>query len=116
MYTLQLQALTARVDARLSSDEHYYDGDGDAGAVITRERHRMLVATALEHLDNFHEFTASIDDDGSGCDDTNAGVDFDLVCAAEELRLASRAFGAVLGHVDADRLLDIIFADFCIGK
>lgn len=36
--------------------------------------------------------------------------------AAEDLRLAQAALGEVTGCVDADMLLDRIFAGFCIGK
>ncbi len=35
---------------------------------------------------------------------------------AEELRLALRALGELLGKVDVDQLLDVIFRDFCLGK
>ena len=36
--------------------------------------------------------------------------------AAEELRAAVRAVGRVTGRVDVEDLLDLVFADFCIGK
>ena len=35
---------------------------------------------------------------------------------AEELRLASRFLARLSGHVDLDRVLDSLFAGFCIGK
>lgn len=35
---------------------------------------------------------------------------------AEDLRLAARAIGRITGRVDVEDLLDVIFADFCIGK
>jgi tRNA modification GTPase len=35
---------------------------------------------------------------------------------AEHLRLASRALGKLLGRVDVEDILDVIFRDFCIGK
>jgi tRNA modification GTPase len=35
---------------------------------------------------------------------------------AEELRLAARALGRLLGQVDVEDILDVIFRDFCIGK
>ncbi|HJW42434.1 MAG TPA: tRNA uridine-5-carboxymethylaminomethyl(34) synthesis GTPase MnmE [Rhizomicrobium sp.] len=35
---------------------------------------------------------------------------------AEELRLAVRAIGRITGRVDVERLLDVVFRDFCIGK
>jgi len=36
--------------------------------------------------------------------------------AAEDLRLAGRALGKITGTVDVEDLLDVVFADFCIGK
>jgi tRNA modification GTPase len=35
---------------------------------------------------------------------------------AENLRLAARALGKLLGRVDVEDVLDVIFRDFCIGK
>jgi tRNA modification GTPase len=35
---------------------------------------------------------------------------------AEQLRLASRSLGKLLGRVDVEDVLDLIFRDFCIGK
>jgi tRNA modification GTPase len=36
--------------------------------------------------------------------------------AAEELRAASTALGRLLGRVDVEDILDVIFREFCIGK
>jgi tRNA modification GTPase len=35
---------------------------------------------------------------------------------AEQLRLATRSLGKLLGRVDVEDILDVIFRDFCIGK
>jgi tRNA modification GTPase len=35
---------------------------------------------------------------------------------AEQLRLATRTLGKLLGRVDVEEILDVIFRDFCIGK
>jgi tRNA modification GTPase len=35
---------------------------------------------------------------------------------AEQLRLATRALGRLVGRVDVEDVLDVIFRDFCIGK
>ncbi|MGA7488615.1 MAG: tRNA uridine-5-carboxymethylaminomethyl(34) synthesis GTPase MnmE, partial [Xanthobacteraceae bacterium] len=35
---------------------------------------------------------------------------------AEHLRLAARSVGMLLGRVDVEDILDVIFRDFCIGK
>ena len=36
--------------------------------------------------------------------------------AGEDLRVAAHALGRITGRVDVEDLLDVIFADFCIGK
>ncbi|MEH2559541.1 tRNA modification GTPase [Bradyrhizobium algeriense] len=36
--------------------------------------------------------------------------------AAEELRLAARSLGRLLGRVDVEDILDVIFREFCVGK
>ena len=40
----------------------------------------------------------------------------DLEVRAEELRLASQAFGKIAGTVDVEEVLGVIFSEFCIGK
>jgi tRNA modification GTPase len=36
--------------------------------------------------------------------------------AAESLRIASQALERLVGRIDAERVLDRLFASFCIGK
>ena len=36
--------------------------------------------------------------------------------AAEDLRSAAYALGRLLGQVDVEDILDVIFREFCIGK
>ena len=67
---------------------------------ITRKRHRNNLEKCVEHLTNF-EKKSSIED-------------FDK--AAEDLRLATRALGMIVGNVDVEEILGSIFSDFCIGK
>ncbi|MDC2999835.1 tRNA uridine-5-carboxymethylaminomethyl(34) synthesis GTPase MnmE [Candidatus Pelagibacter sp.] len=67
---------------------------------ITRQRHRTNLEKCLEHLKNFEE-KKSIED-------------FDK--AAEDLRLATRYLGTIVGKVDVEEILGVIFNDFCIGK
>lgn len=43
-------------------------------------------------------------------------ADGEAALASEELRLALRALGRLVGAVDVEDLLDVIFRDFCIGK
>ena len=46
--------------------------------------------------------------------DKNEIKDFDK--AAEDLRLATRHLGMIVGKVDVEEILGSIFNDFCIGK
>jgi tRNA modification GTPase len=68
--------------------------------LITRERHRQHLEQCLEHLKNFYK--------------KNEAEDFDK--AAEDLRLATRHLGMIVGKVDVEEILGSIFNDFCIGK
>ena len=68
--------------------------------LITRERHRHHLVQCTEHLKNFL--------------DKNDKKDFDK--AAEDLRLATRHLGMIVGKVDVEEILGSIFNDFCIGK
>ena len=67
---------------------------------ITRERHRQHIRQCLDHLENFNK--------------KNEAEDFDK--AAEDLRLATRHLGMIVGKVDVEEILGSIFNDFCIGK
>ena len=68
--------------------------------LITRERHRQHLEQSLNYLKNFEE--------------KNDAEDFDK--AAEDLRLATRHLGKIVGKVDVEEILGSIFNDFCIGK
>ena len=68
--------------------------------LITRERHRQHLKQSLDHLKNFNK--------------KNEDEDFDK--AAEDLRLATRQLGMIVGKVDVEEILGSIFNDFCIGK
>ena len=68
--------------------------------LITRERHRQHLLQCVDHLNNFS--------------DKNDKKDFDK--AAEDLRLATRQLGMIVGKVDVEEILGSIFNDFCIGK
>ncbi len=68
--------------------------------LITRERHRQHLIQCVEYLNNFSE--------------KNDKKDFDK--AAEDLRLATRHLGMIVGKVDVEEILGSIFNDFCIGK
>ena len=68
--------------------------------LITRERHRQHLVQCADHLKNFLY--------------KNNNKDFDK--AAEDLRLATRHLGMIVGKVDVEEILGSIFNDFCIGK
>ena len=68
--------------------------------IITRERHRQHLIKCVEYLENF--------------ENKNDTGDFDK--AAEDLRLATRQLGMIVGKVDVEEILGSIFSDFCIGK
>ena len=40
----------------------------------------------------------------------------DIESAAEDLRMATRHLGSIIGKVDVEEILGSIFKDFCIGK
>ena len=68
--------------------------------LITRERHRQHLEQCISHLENFKN--------------KNESEDFDT--SAEDLRLATRHLGMIVGKVDVEEILGSIFNDFCIGK
>ena len=68
--------------------------------LITRERHRQNLKNCIYHLQKFEEKKSTRDVDK----------------AAEDLRLATRHLGMIVGKVDVEELLGSIFNDFCIGK
>ena len=68
-----------------------------AAPLLTRARHRAALEAARAALRR--SLTATLPE-----------------LQAEDLRLAWRGLGRITGHVDVEDLLDVIFADFCIGK
>jgi tRNA modification GTPase len=69
-------------------------------ALVTRERQRA-------HL---RETVLALHSAGQAAQDGREEI------MAEQLRLATRALGRLLGRVDVEDVLDVIFRDFCIGK
>ena len=68
--------------------------------LITRERHRQHLEQSLHYLKNFEK--------------KYQDEDFDK--AVEDLRLATKHLGMIVGIVDVEEILENIFNDFCIGK
>jgi tRNA modification GTPase len=71
----------------------------DEGGLITRERQRQLLRQTAISL---HRSILMFEE----------GEEL----AAEDLRAAAYALGRLLGRVDVEDILDVIFREFCIGK
>jgi len=72
-----------------------------ADLVISRERHRDALATALGALKNAHHSALSL-------------MPPEIV--AVDIMAAASALGSITGEVSGEDVLDAIFRDFCIGK
>ena len=68
--------------------------------LITRERHRLKLNDCLKEINSFLKKDQSKN----------------LELAAEDLRMATRHLGSIVGKVDVEEILGSIFKDFCIGK
>jgi len=77
--------------------QHYF-GTGEGG-LITRARQRKLLQETVASLHR------SLDVVGAGEE-----------LLAEELRIAAHSLGRLLGRVDVEDILDVIFREFCVGK
>jgi tRNA modification GTPase len=75
-----------------------YFGSGEGG-LISRERQRKLLEQTATSL------RCSIGVIGQGDE-----------LAAEDLRAAAHSLGRLLGRVDVEDILDVVFREFCIGK
>jgi tRNA modification GTPase len=77
--------------------QHYFGGT--EGGLISRTRQRKLMQETVASL---QRCIAVI---GQGEE-----------LAAEELRAAAHSLGRLLGRVDVEDILDVIFREFCVGK
>jgi tRNA modification GTPase len=68
--------------------------------LVTRERHRIKLNECLNEIDKF----------------LKKDQKKDIELAAEDLRMATRHLGSIVGKVDVEEVLGSIFKDFCIGK
>jgi tRNA modification GTPase len=69
------------------------------GALITRERQRKLLEETAASLRR-----------------SLAAIEQGEELAAEDLRSAATSLGRLLGRIDVEDILDVIFREFCIGK
>jgi tRNA modification GTPase len=88
----------AELVAALIAFAQEYFAANESG-LISRERQRMLLQQTVDSLQR------SID-----------MIDRGEELAAEDLRRAAYSLGRLLGRVDVEDILDVIFRDFCIGK
>ncbi|KQU92110.1 tRNA modification GTPase TrmE [Mesorhizobium sp. Root102] len=89
-----VEALLAEIGRRAT------EATGSVGDVLpSRLRHVELLGAANSHLLR-------------AIDDRTAGQEL----RAEELRLAADRLGRIVGAIDAEDMLDVIFSQFCIGK
>ena len=68
-------------------------------ALITRARHRTAIEGCVSHITNALNARGNV-----------------LELVAEDTRLAVRDMERLIGRVDVEDVLDVIFKDFCIGK
>jgi len=66
-------------------------------SLITQERYRLALINAKENLNDFT-------------------LDKEIELAAEDLRQATIEIGKITGKIDVEKILDVIFSKFCIGK
>jgi len=83
--------------AALSTRAGELVGGGEGDLVPTRARHRLALEACNEALIRAEK-----------------GRELELV--AEDLRLAAQALGRIVGVVDVEDILDVVFHDLCIGK
>jgi tRNA modification GTPase len=93
----QGDGIPSLIDALVSFARAYF-GSHETG-LITRERQRKLLQETAGALRRSLET-----------------IDLGEELAAEELRSAAFSLGKLLGRVDVEDLLDVIFREFCIGK
>jgi tRNA modification GTPase len=79
---------------------------GPGGQIALDARRRQALQSAFDHCCTA---LGGLESSGDGC-----GLGLELV--AEELGLAQRALGRIVGEIDSEALLDVVFARFCIGK
>jgi tRNA modification GTPase len=85
------------IAALISFAQSYFGAE--EGGLISRERQRKLLQETAVWLQR----SLSVIQEGEEL-------------AAEDLRMAARSLGKLLGRVDVEDILDVIFREFCIGK
>lgn len=94
-----LQALLSAIDAAVLSQTPAPDVDA---VLVTRERHRVSLAQAYDEVRQFLEAWTT--------------QTLPAPIAAAHLLTARESLSELIGIIDTDDVLDIVFRDFCIGK
>ena len=84
---------------KLISDKVADKFGGTEPALISRERQKSAIEMCVKHIND-----ALADETGS------------LELVSEQLRLAASQLARLVGRIDVEDLLDVIFRDFCVGK
>ncbi len=92
----------AGIDTLLERIQTVLEDAASGAGLATHARHAVAMELAVMGLEKANALLES-------------GPDlYDL--AAAELRIGIRALEALVGRIDAENLLDEIFASFCLGK
>lgn len=86
-------ALTKKIISQMSV--------GSSAPLVSRQRHKQLLLSTVDSLE--HGIVAMEND-------------FTPDLIAEDIRLAAREIGKIIGEIDSEDVLDRIFVEFCIGK
>ena len=95
-----LDLLIDRISERLD-----FADPSDASALL-RARHEAAFKAALSAIEDYADLA----------DGPDSPVRDVPEIAAEHLRIARAALGSITGDVGVERLLDVIFSEFCLGK
>ena len=68
-------------------------------ALLTRYRHKILLTKSLQYLEK-----------------VVIANDMPVEIVTEQLRLASDQISKIVGKIDVEDMLDVIFSEFCVGK
>ena len=85
------------IAAMIAFAQNYFSAG--EGGLISRERQRKLLQETAVSLQR-----------------SLSAIQEGEELAAEDLRIAARSLGRLLGRVDVEDVLDVIFREFCIGK
>jgi tRNA modification GTPase len=102
---VELSALTAagidKLRDQLGATVEGLAGGGSGEVTISRERHRVALARALEAIASAREAL---------------GSKMPPEIVAVDIELTSEALGSITGAISSEEILDAIFHEFCIGK